>query len=58
MNDVNLPINGNGQVVKKNSLKYWFHLATAKHFIQNTNMPVDYKNDEDKKKYKLFMVHL
>ncbi|GEP84536.1 teichoic acid biosynthesis protein [Staphylococcus piscifermentans] len=54
MNDVNLPIKGNGQVVKKNSLKYWFHLATAKYFIQNTNMPVDYKKRRGQKEVQTF----
>lgn len=54
MNDVNLPINGNGQVVKKYSLKYWFHLATAKYFIQNTNMPVDYKKRRGQKEVQTF----
>lgn len=42
-NDVNMPVDGNPIKVKKNSLKYWYHLATSKYFIQNTNMPLDYK---------------
>ena len=42
----------------KNSLKYWFHLATAKYFIQNTNMPVYFEKRRGQKKYKLSMVHL
>lgn len=43
LNDTDLPIEGNGIKVKKNSLKYWYHLATAKYFVQNTNMPVRYE---------------
>lgn len=43
MNDTNLPIEGNAIKIKKNSLKYWYHLATSKYFVQNTNMPVWYK---------------
>ncbi|WP_207214686.1 CDP-glycerol glycerophosphotransferase family protein, partial [Staphylococcus condimenti] len=54
MNDVNIPIKGNGQVVKKNSLKYWFHLATAKYFIQNTNMPVYFKKRFGQKEIQTF----
>ncbi|MFW0761878.1 CDP-glycerol glycerophosphotransferase family protein [Staphylococcus cohnii] len=42
-NDVNMPVEGNPIKVKKNSLKYWYHLATSKYFVQNTNMPLDYK---------------
>ncbi|MCD8879439.1 CDP-glycerol glycerophosphotransferase family protein [Staphylococcus kloosii] len=42
-NDINMPVEGNPIKVKKNSLKYWYHLATSKYFIQNTNMPLDYK---------------
>ncbi|WP_183117383.1 CDP-glycerol glycerophosphotransferase family protein [Brochothrix thermosphacta] len=43
LNDTNLPIEGNAIKIKKNSLKYWYHLATSKYFVQNTNMPVWYK---------------
>ncbi|MDN6612561.1 MAG: CDP-glycerol glycerophosphotransferase family protein, partial [Staphylococcus equorum] len=43
LNDINMPIEGNPIKIKKNSLKYWYHLATSKYFIQNTNMPVWYK---------------
>src|SRR5699024_12447996 len=42
LNDVNTPIEGKQIKVKKNSLKYWYHLATSKYIIQNTNMPVCY----------------
>lgn len=43
LNDINTPIDGNAIKVKKNSLKYWYHLATAKYFVQNTNMPLWYE---------------
>ena len=43
LNDINTPVDGNAIKVKKNSLKYWYHLATAKYFIQNTNMPLWYE---------------
>lgn len=42
-NDINMPVDENPIKVKKNSLKYWYHLATAKYFVQNTNMPLDFK---------------
>ncbi|MDT0702585.1 CDP-glycerol glycerophosphotransferase family protein [Mammaliicoccus sciuri] len=54
LNDTNMPIDGNGIKVKKNSLKYWYYLATAKYFIQNTNMPIDYKKRKKQKEVQTF----
>ncbi|MFB9768730.1 bifunctional glycosyltransferase/CDP-glycerol:glycerophosphate glycerophosphotransferase [Lactiplantibacillus modestisalitolerans] len=36
------PITGNGIAVRKNTLKYWYYLATSKYLIQNTNLPNQY----------------
>ncbi|WP_220453831.1 CDP-glycerol glycerophosphotransferase family protein, partial [Mammaliicoccus sciuri] len=54
LNDTNMPIDGNGIKVKKNSLKYWYYLATSKYFIQNTNMPIDYKKRRKQKEVQTF----
>lgn len=54
LNDINMPIEGNTLKVKKNSLKYWYHLATAKYFVQNTNMPVWYKKRRSQKEVQTF----
>lgn len=54
MNDINTPIEGNSVKVKKNSLKYWYHLATAKYFVQNTNMPVWYKKRNGQREIQTF----
>ncbi|GAA5498729.1 bifunctional glycosyltransferase/CDP-glycerol:glycerophosphate glycerophosphotransferase [Lactiplantibacillus plajomi] len=35
-------ITGNGVVVRKNTLRYWYYLATSKYLIQNTNLPNQY----------------
>lgn len=54
LNDINTPIEGNSVKVKKNSLKYWYHLATAKYFVQNTNMPVWYKKRNGQREIQTF----
>ncbi|QMU10159.1 CDP-glycerol glycerophosphotransferase family protein [Mammaliicoccus lentus] len=54
LNDINMPIEGNPLKVKKNSLKYWYHLATSKYFVQNTNMPVWYKKRRNQKEVQTF----
>lgn len=54
LNDVNTPIEGKPIKVKKNSLKYWYHLATSKYFIQNTNMPVWYKKRKGQRELQTF----
>ncbi|HET7627071.1 MAG TPA: CDP-glycerol glycerophosphotransferase family protein [Bacillales bacterium] len=43
LNNENVPINGSGVPVRKNSWKYYYHLATAKYFINNANFPDFYE---------------
>jgi len=54
LNDTNMPIEGKPLKVKKNSLKYWYHLATSKYFVQNTNMPVWYKKRRNQREVQTF----
>ncbi|WP_436895096.1 CDP-glycerol glycerophosphotransferase family protein [Mammaliicoccus sciuri] len=54
LNDVNTPIDGNPIKVKKNSISYWYHLATSKYFIQNTNMPVYYMKRKKQREVQTF----
>ncbi|MDW5472574.1 CDP-glycerol glycerophosphotransferase family protein [Staphylococcus equorum] len=54
LNDINIPIEGNSAKVKMNSLKYWYHLATAKYFVQNTNMPIWYKKRNGQREVQTF----
>src|SRR5699024_8794602 len=54
LNDTNMPIEGKHLKVKKNSLKYWYHLATSKYFVQNTNMPVWYKKRRNQREVQTF----
>src|SRR5699024_10663917 len=38
----NIAINGKGKKVRRFSYKYWYYLARAKYFVENTNMPNQY----------------
>ncbi|TLG80918.1 bifunctional glycosyltransferase/CDP-glycerol:glycerophosphate glycerophosphotransferase [Vagococcus zengguangii] len=40
--DTNTPIEGPGKKIRKNSFDYWYYLARAKFFVENTNMPDAY----------------
>ncbi|MHC9537652.1 bifunctional glycosyltransferase/CDP-glycerol:glycerophosphate glycerophosphotransferase [Dellaglioa sp. BT-FLS60] len=40
--DPNTTITGNGQRVRYFSKKYWYYMARAKYFIENTNLPNQY----------------
>ena len=42
LNDEHTPINGNGKRVRKNSLKYFYYLATSKYFVNNVNFQDHY----------------
>lgn len=39
---MNTSIEGPAIKVRKNSLKYWYYMARAKYFIENTNLPDQY----------------
>ncbi|GMQ72461.1 CDP-glycerol glycerophosphotransferase family protein [Tetragenococcus halophilus] len=39
---MNTPTEGPAIKVRKNSLKYWYYMARAKYFIENTNLPDQY----------------
>ncbi|URM34903.1 CDP-glycerol glycerophosphotransferase family protein [Cytobacillus firmus] len=43
LNNENTDIEGRGKAVRKNSLKYYYYLATAKYFINNANFPDFYE---------------
>lgn len=40
--DLSTKVSGQGKVIRRGSFKYWYYLATAKYFIQNTNFPNSY----------------
>ncbi|MEE6657752.1 CDP-glycerol glycerophosphotransferase family protein [Pediococcus acidilactici] len=40
--DLSTKVSGRGKVIRRGSFKYWYYLATAKYFIQNTNFPNSY----------------
>lgn len=42
LNDEHTPINGNGKRVRKNTLKYFYYLATSKYFVNNVNFQDHY----------------
>lgn len=41
-NDQRMPIKGNGKRVRRNSLKYYYYLATSKYLVNNVNFPDGY----------------
>ncbi|GGE56077.1 hypothetical protein GCM10011391_38860 [Pullulanibacillus camelliae] len=43
LNNENTPVNSKGMAVRKNSIKYYYYMATAKYFINNANFPDFYK---------------
>ncbi|GGH76632.1 CDP-glycerol glycerophosphotransferase [Pullulanibacillus pueri] len=43
LNNENKSVNPQGIAVRKNSLKYYYYLATSKYFINNANFPDFYK---------------
>jgi CDP-glycerol glycerophosphotransferase len=43
VNDESMKLNGNGEKVRFKTLKYFYYIATAKYFINNTNFPNFYK---------------